>query len=78
MQIIGFMLTQGWLALCGYREAEGMVQLWTLLVAGWSLIERHDEAEDTTASSVVGMVTPPMESDELHVANRVCGFLDTY
>lgn len=24
------------------------------------------------------MVAPPMESDELHVANRVCGFLDTY
>jgi hypothetical protein len=30
------------------------------------------------ARRVVGMVAPPMESDELHVANRVRGSLDTY
>jgi hypothetical protein len=54
------------------------VQLWTLPIVGWGVIERHDEAEDSTARSVVGMVAPPMESYELHVVNRVRGFLDTY
>ena len=57
---------------------DGILQLWTLPIVGWGLIERHDEAEDTTARSVLGMVAPPMESYELHVANRVRGFLDTY
>src|SRR6266566_329305 len=66
------------LALCGRRDADGILQLWTLPIVGWGLIERHDEAEDTTARSVLGMVAPPMESYELHVANRVRGFLDTY
>jgi hypothetical protein len=78
MRIIDFTPTQGWLALYGHRDVEGVVQLWTLPVVGWGLIERHDEADDTTARSVVGMVAPPMESYELHVANRVRGFVDTY
>src|SRR2546428_3502822 len=78
MRIIGFTLTQGWLALCGHGGAEGVLQLWTLPVVGWGLTERHDETEDPTARSVGGMVAPPMESYELHVANRVRGFLDTY
>jgi hypothetical protein len=78
MRIIAFTPAQGWLALCGRRDADGILQLWTLPIVGWGLIERHDEAEDTTARSMVGMVAPPMESYELHVANRVRGFLDTY
>jgi hypothetical protein len=78
MKILSFTPAQGWLALCGHRDAAGEVRLWTLPVVGWGLIERHDDAEDTTAYSVVGFVAPPMESYELHIANRVRGFLDTY
>jgi hypothetical protein len=78
MRIITFTPAQGWLALCGSRDADGALHLWTLPVVGWGLIERHDETDDSTARSVVGMVAPPMESYELHVANRVRGFLDTY
>jgi len=78
VRLIAFTPAQGWLALCGHRDAEGALQLWTLPVVGWALIERHDDADDTTARSVVGLVAPPMESYELHVANRVRGFLDTY